>query len=144
MFQKAVGLNPNDHEAVGDLGDGYRASGDNAKAKAAYDQAIALALKALRVNPQDASTLGDVAHYYAKNGDSKKGLDFIGRARSIDANDNELMYKEAAINAMAGQQAEGPGEPALCASEGLFGGASQERSGIEELGYESRVGQADR
>jgi len=106
MFQKAVGLNPNDHEAIADLGDGYRASGDNAKAKAAYEQAIALALNALRVNPQDANTLGDLAHYYAKNGDSKKGLDFIGRARSIDGNDSELMYKEAAINALAGKQPE--------------------------------------
>ena len=47
-----------------------------------------------------------LAHYYAKNGDSKKGLDFIHRARGIDANDYELMYKEAAIDAMAGKQAD--------------------------------------
>ena len=33
MFQKAVALNPNDDEAIGDLGDGYRLSGDKAKAK---------------------------------------------------------------------------------------------------------------
>ncbi len=58
---------------MGDLGDAYRLSGDKAKAKPAYDQAIALALKALRVNPQDAATLGDLAFYYAKSGDSKKG-----------------------------------------------------------------------
>ena len=38
-----------------------------------------------------------------KNGDPKKGLEFIRRARNIDANDNELMYKEAVINAIAGQ-----------------------------------------
>jgi serine/threonine protein kinase/tetratricopeptide (TPR) repeat protein len=106
MFQKAVALNPNDPEAVGALGEAYRQSGDQAKAKASYDQAISLALRALKVNPQDASTLGDLGYYWAKNGDSKKGLDFIGRARSIDANDNELMYKEAVINAMAGRQAE--------------------------------------
>ena len=55
---------------------------------------------------QDASTLGDLAYYYAKNGDSTKALEFIRRARSIDANDNELMYKEAVINAMAGRQPE--------------------------------------
>ena len=106
MFQKAVDLDPNDSEAVSYLGDGYRASGDQVKAKAAYDRAISLGVKALRVNGQDASTLGNLAYYYAKNGDSKKGLEFIRRARSIDANDNELMYKEAAINAIAGQQAE--------------------------------------
>jgi serine/threonine protein kinase/tetratricopeptide (TPR) repeat protein len=106
MFQKAVSLDPNDHEAVGNLADGYRWSGDKAKAKATYEQAIALAYKALRVNPQDASTLGYLASYYAKNGDSKKGLDFIRRARSIDAKDNELMYKEAVVNAIAEQQTE--------------------------------------
>jgi eukaryotic-like serine/threonine-protein kinase len=106
MFQKAVDLSPKDDVAVGDLADGYRASGDKAKAKANYEQAIALALRALGVNPQDATTLGNLAYYYAKNGDSKKGLDFIRRARSIDANDNELMYKEAVIDAIAGQQAD--------------------------------------
>jgi serine/threonine protein kinase/tetratricopeptide (TPR) repeat protein/TolB-like protein len=109
MFQKAVDLTPNDDTAVGNLADGYRWSGDaanKAKAKATYEQAIALALNALRVNPQDASTLGNLAFYYAKNGDSKKGLEFIHRARSIDANDNELMYKEAVVDAIAGQQAD--------------------------------------
>ncbi len=105
-FQKAVALNPHDHVAVGDLADGYRWSGDKVKAKASYDQAIALALKALRVNPQDAGTLGYLGFYYAKNGDSKKGLEFIHRARSIDGNDNSLMYIEAVVNALAGQQAE--------------------------------------
>ena len=103
-FQKAVALNPNNHVAVGDLADGYRWSGDKVKAKATYDQAIALALKALRVNPQDASTIGYLAFYYAKNGDSKKGLDFIHRARSIDGNDNSLIYIEGVVNALAGQQ----------------------------------------
>jgi tetratricopeptide (TPR) repeat protein len=106
MFQKAVDLDPNDSEAVSYLGDGYRAAGDQVKAKASYERAIALAVKALQVNGHDASTLGNLAYYYAKNGDSKKGLEFIRRARTIDANDNELMYKEAAINAIAGQQAE--------------------------------------
>jgi tetratricopeptide (TPR) repeat protein len=106
MFQKAVNLNPNDHAAVGNLADGYRWSEDKAKAKVTYEQAIALALKALRANPQNASTLGYLAYYYAKNGDAKKGLDFIHRARGIDPNDYELMYKEAVIDAIAGQQAD--------------------------------------
>ena len=106
MFQKAVNLNPNDHAAVGNLADGYRWSGDKAKAKVTYEQAITLALKGLRVNPQDATTLGYLSYYYAKNGDAKKGLDFIHRARGIDPNDYELMYKEAVIDAIAGQQAD--------------------------------------
>jgi eukaryotic-like serine/threonine-protein kinase len=106
MFQKAVALDPNDQGAAGNLADGYRWSNDKEKAKATYEQAIGLALKALRVNPQDSGTLGNLASYYAKNGDSKKGLDFIHRARSIAPNDNDLMYKEAVVEAIAGQQAE--------------------------------------
>jgi serine/threonine protein kinase/tetratricopeptide (TPR) repeat protein/TolB-like protein len=106
MFQKAVDLNPNDFDAVGNLGDAYRLSQDQVKAKAAYERAIALAYQALRVNPQEASTIGDLALYYAKLGDSKKGLEFIRRARAIDANDNELMYKEAVIETLAGQKTE--------------------------------------
>jgi eukaryotic-like serine/threonine-protein kinase len=109
MFEKAVALNPNNQADVGNLADGYRWSGDQAKAKSTYERAIALAYKALQVNPQDASTLGDLAAYYAKNGDSKKGLDFIRRARSIDANDNELMYKQAIVYTIAGQQADALG-----------------------------------
>jgi eukaryotic-like serine/threonine-protein kinase len=105
-FQKAVALNPKDHVAVGNLADGYRWSGDKARAKSTYEEAIALALKSLRVNPQDATTIGYLGFYYAKNGDAKKGLDFIHRARSIDGNDNSLIYIEAVVNALAGQQTE--------------------------------------
>ena len=84
------------------------------------------------MNPQDASTLGDLAFYYAKNGDSKKGLEFIRRARSIDAKDNELMYKEAVINALAGQASDALASLRAALAERLFGAGSQERSGAED------------
>ena len=87
-FQKAVGLNPNDHVAVGDLADGYRWSGDKVKAKATYGPSH-------RAGPESAASESAgceharlLGFYYAKNGDSKKGLEFIHRARSIDGNDN--------------------------------------------------------
>jgi len=105
-FLKAVDLNPNGHQAAGDLADGYRSSGDKDRAKAAYEKAIGLALKDLRAKPQDASTMGYLALYYAKNGDSSKALDSIHRARSIDAGDRDLMYQEAVVDAIAGQQPE--------------------------------------
>jgi serine/threonine protein kinase/tetratricopeptide (TPR) repeat protein len=106
MFEKSVALNPNDQAAVGNLADGYRWAGDKDKAKATYERAIALAYKALQVNPRDASTLGSLAAYYAKTGDSKRGLDFIRRARVIDPNDAELLYQEAVVDTIAGQQTE--------------------------------------
>jgi serine/threonine protein kinase/tetratricopeptide (TPR) repeat protein len=104
QFEKSVQLNPNDQVAVGNLADGYRWAGEKEKARSTYERAIALAYRALQVNPRDASTLGSLAAYYAKTGDSKRGLDFIQRARSIDANDTELLYQEAIVNTIAGQQ----------------------------------------
>ena len=103
-FEKSVQLNPNDQVAVGNLADGYRWAGEKEKARSTYERAIALAYQALQVNPRDASTLGSLAAYYAKTGDSKRGLDFIQRARSIDSNDTELLYQEAIVNTIAGQQ----------------------------------------
>jgi eukaryotic-like serine/threonine-protein kinase len=106
MFEKAVALNPNNQMTQGNLADGYRWSGQLDKAKTTYDRAIALALKDLQVNPRDASTLGFLASYYTKTGDSKRGLNFIRRARDVDSNNTELIYKEGMIDAIAGQHAE--------------------------------------
>jgi Flp pilus assembly protein TadD len=106
MFQKAVALNPNDQENVGNLADGYRWASDKDKARAAYQQAIALANKALQVKPGDADIMGYLALYYAKNGDSKRGLDLIRRARAIDQNGSKLLYRQAVVDTIAGQQAD--------------------------------------
>jgi serine/threonine protein kinase/tetratricopeptide (TPR) repeat protein len=104
MFQKAVALNPNNHEYAGNLADGYRWSGEKDKAQKAYQQAIQLALRALQVKPGDAATLGYLGLYYAKNGDAKRGLDFIQRARAIDQIGNDLLYQQAVVDTIAGQQ----------------------------------------
>jgi serine/threonine protein kinase/tetratricopeptide (TPR) repeat protein len=106
MFQKAVALNPYDQENVGNLADGYRWAGDKDKARATYQQAISLANKALQVKPGDADIMGYLALYYAKNGDSKRGLDLIRRARAIDQNGNKLLYRQAVVDTIAGQQAD--------------------------------------
>jgi len=106
MWEKAEELNPNSQAGQGNLADGYRWSGQLDKAKATYNRAIALAYKDLQVNPRDASTLGYLGVYYAKIGDSKRGLEFIRRARGIDPNDTDLIYKEGMIDAIAGQHAD--------------------------------------
>src|SRR5260370_30465258 len=105
MFEKAVELNSN-QQRVGNLADAYRWMGQRDKANATYDRAIGLCLKALQVNPRDVKTLEYLSLYYAKKGDAKRAQDFIGRARAIDPNDNELMYNEGLIHALAGQKAE--------------------------------------
>jgi tetratricopeptide (TPR) repeat protein len=106
MFEKAVAMEPNEQLWVGNLADAYRYSGQKDKALSAYDRAIALAYKTFQVNPRNANVLGSLALYYAKKEDPKRALEFIRRARSIDANDNSLIYKQATINALAGKQAE--------------------------------------
>jgi serine/threonine protein kinase/tetratricopeptide (TPR) repeat protein len=106
MFEKSVELNPNDQLHMGNLADGYRWAGDKEKAKSTYERAIALGFKALKVNPRDASTLGSLAAYYAKTGDSKRALEYIRKARDIDPNDTDLLYQEAVVDTIAGQQVE--------------------------------------
>ena len=103
MFEKAVEMSPNDQAVLGNLADGYRWLGQQDKAKATYDRAITLAYKALQVNPRDAGTMGFLGQYYAYKGEAQKGLNFIHRARSLDPNDIELIYKEAVIDAVAGK-----------------------------------------
>jgi len=101
MFEKAVEMDPNDQQNVGNLADAYRWSGHADKAQSTYDKAIALAYKELEVNPRNASTMCSLALYYAKKGDSAQALQFIRRARSIDPTSNQLMYNEAEIQALA-------------------------------------------
>jgi tetratricopeptide (TPR) repeat protein len=105
MFEKAVELDPNQETAVGNLADGYRWSGQKEKAQVTYDKAIALAFKELAVNPRQAETMGSLALYYAKKGDQTRSLDFIHRARKIDSADVGLIYTQAVVENIAGQQA---------------------------------------
>jgi tetratricopeptide (TPR) repeat protein len=76
------------------------------KALPFYDRAIALCFNAFKVNPRDAGNLGHLALYYAKKGDYSHALEYVRRARSINGNDNDLIYKEAVIHAIAGKQAD--------------------------------------
>ncbi len=105
-FAKALELSPKEGELVGFLADSYRRLGQAAKARETYEQAIALAYESLRTNPRDAKALADLGVYYAKEGDATKGLDFIRRARDIDAEDVDLLYDEAAINTLANRMPE--------------------------------------
>lgn len=101
MFEKAVELNPNDQLFMGNLADSYRWSGQRDKANATYDKAIALAYKELEVNPKSTDALEGLALYYGKKGDASQSIEFIRRARSINAADVDLMYVEAVVFALA-------------------------------------------
>ena len=103
MFEAAVAANPNQEVVVGNLADAYRWSGLPEKATATYNKAMALAYKELEVNPRDAAVLSNLALYNAKTGNAARALDFVRRARSIDANDVDYMYTEAVVLTLAGK-----------------------------------------
>ena len=74
-FEEAIGLGRDTYEIWGNLADCYRYTpGYGAKAKEAYQKALALAEKELRVNPQEALLLARMAYYYAMSGEPKKAL----------------------------------------------------------------------
>jgi tetratricopeptide (TPR) repeat protein len=106
VLQKAVELSPNEQVFVGNLANGYRYSGQAEKAVALYDRAIALCFKEFQVNPRNAGNLGYLALYHARKGDQNRAVEYIRRARSINGNDNDLVYKEALVHAIAGKPAE--------------------------------------
>jgi tetratricopeptide (TPR) repeat protein len=99
-------MEPNNFVFQGDLADAYRWSGNAAKAKAAYDRAIAIGFKSYQVNTKDAEALGEVALFYAKEQDDEHAKSFIGRARALDPGLNTLMYDEATIHALARRNSE--------------------------------------
>jgi len=106
MYEKAMEMNPNDQLATGNLADMYLWTGKKEKAMATFDKAIDLALKELQVNPRNATTMGYLALYYANKGDTNRALDFMHRARSIDANDSTLIYYQAIVDALSGRNQE--------------------------------------
>jgi tetratricopeptide (TPR) repeat protein len=106
LFEKAVQLNPTEVVTVGNLADSYRQAKQGEKARVTYDRAIALAYKQLEVNPQDAATLGFLALFYAKTGAAAKAHEVIGRARTINAANNQLMYDEALVDALGARPQE--------------------------------------
>ena len=100
MFEKAVELEPKSEKFVGNLADGYRWSGQQEKARATYDQAIALALNDLQVNPKNAAAKGNLALYYAKKGDGAQARKFMADARALDKTNVDLIYSEAVLCAI--------------------------------------------
>src|SRR5215470_435463 len=106
LFEQAVQLNPNDEMLIGNLGDSYRAAGQQDQAKNAYDRAIGLCFKALEVNPRNSAVMGHLALYLAKKGDAGQSMEFVQRARGLDPKSLELMILSAMVNTLGNRQPE--------------------------------------
>jgi eukaryotic-like serine/threonine-protein kinase len=106
MFEKAAELNPNDTLTLVNLADGYRAGGQQDKARATYERAIAAGFKELQTNPQNAAVMDEIALAYAKTGNATQADAFIRKARGIDKDNLGYIYDEAKIDATLGRKKE--------------------------------------
>lgn len=106
MFEKAAEMSPNDEMIIGNLADAYRWSGRQQDGLNTYDKAIGLAYKELQVDPRSATTMEHLSLYYAKKGDPGHALEFIRHARSIEPANISLLYTNAVVYCLAGQQKE--------------------------------------
>ncbi len=106
--ERAVQMSPSDYILLGNLGDAYRWAGPqfHLNAEESYRKSADLALRSLAVNPRDTQALGALASAKAKLGNKGQAEQFMHRARSIDPNDVDLMYRSAVIDALNGQTAE--------------------------------------
>lgn len=105
-FKKAVQINNTQVLYVMNLADAYRQAGQHQEADQTYGEAIRLAYQQLQVNPHDATVMGILAICQAKRGAIEQAMQLIRQARAVDGADNQLMYDEAVIDALAGKPAD--------------------------------------
>ncbi len=135
-FEEAAAMNPNQMVVIGNLADAYRWSGQAERAAGAYARAIALANKGLEVNPRDADAMSNLALCHAKRTEFSRALDFIRRARSIDADNVDFLYTEAVVRALAGQKQEAVAALAQALDRGYSptdAASNPEFAGLSEL-----------
>jgi Flp pilus assembly protein TadD len=65
-----------------------------------------MAFQELQVNPRSAAIMSDLGLLYAKKGDAANAVQYTQQARSINADDVQLMYSEALVRTMIGKPEE--------------------------------------
>ena len=92
MYEKALVIRGTNSRVWGNLGEAYHFSGQKAKAKEAFAQAVTVGEQQRAVNPRDTTLLIDLAGYYGLLGERAKGLavlDLVLRAPPTDAESME-------------------------------------------------------
>jgi tetratricopeptide (TPR) repeat protein len=105
-FEEAVKLEPGSPAAQRSLGDAYQRSGEPAKARQAYLQAVKLSESMLRVNPRDGQTMAQLAVCEAKLDRRTASARHIAEALRLSPNDAPVLYRDAVIHTYFGEQAE--------------------------------------
>jgi serine/threonine protein kinase len=104
-FEKAVALSANDFENWGNLGDAYRwSTAHKDKAKAAYQQAIALAKEEIAKSPTSADLESDLAMYLAKSGDKSAALRALQPVEQAHSKDPTVLYNAAVAYELCGDR----------------------------------------
>jgi serine/threonine-protein kinase len=98
-FEKAAAMTPRKYGYWANLGDAYRWSpGNEQKAVAAYQKAVALMEDELRLNPADNEIRGKLAECLAKEGKTAEATVQIDRALASAPTDGTLMYRAAIVS----------------------------------------------
>jgi serine/threonine-protein kinase len=106
-YQKAIRITPKQYIYWANLADAQRwIPGSDAKASAAYEEAINLERDELALNPTDVSVRARLAECLAKHGNYKDAQTEISRALAADSTTPVILYRAAIVANAAGK----PGE----------------------------------
>jgi serine/threonine-protein kinase len=103
-YEEVIGLGPASPVTHGNLGDAYERLGEPGKARKAYARAVEATRDGLRVNPSDAQRLSRLALYEAKLGRHADARAHITEAVGLNAADGDILYRQAAVHALAGRR----------------------------------------
>jgi len=102
-FGEAASLAPNDPTPARNMGDSYLRMGKKAEARDAYQRALGLTEAQLRVDQSSPLTLSDQAVLLAKLGRFSEADTVMRRAAALAPEDNEMVFRQAVVSALAGR-----------------------------------------
>jgi tetratricopeptide (TPR) repeat protein len=105
-YARGIELTPNEPALHANLGDALRKLGQRARATASYRTAVDEVRQQLAINGQDALNVSLLALYLAKLGEWPDADAASAKALSLAANDGEVLYNAAMVDALAGRSTE--------------------------------------
>jgi len=107
LLQRSIEMRPDHYRAWGFLGSVYlHQRADQAKAREALLQAIALSADLLKKTPRDEYLLADVGGYYAALGMEKESLPMLAQAAALAPEVPEVLYQVAGAYEMLNRRDE--------------------------------------
>ena len=105
-FERAVKLMPNDYRVWRNFAAAlYWAPGERDKAKAAYEQSIALAEQAQKVNPRQADLLAQLADSYSMVGRQRDAREALAALERLQPQEASVLFMVAVIHEQLGDRA---------------------------------------